>query len=120
MKAHSVVCTFAGKSFDIPVLKTVFPNMYIPPVHIDLRWVLKRLGYTGGLKRIECRLDLARPQEVQGLDGYDAVRLWAEHKAGSPKALDTLLQYNACDIINLKPLLEMAVPRLKQTLWGRV
>lgn len=120
MKAHDVVCTFAGKSFDIPVLKSAFPNMYIPPVHIDLRWVLKRLGFTGGLKRIERRLDLARPDEVQGLDGYDAVRLWAEHQAGNPEALGTLLSYNACDVINLKPLLEMAVTRLKETLLSRV
>ena len=120
MKPHFVVCTFAGKSFDIPVLKNVFPNMYIPPVHIDLRWVLKRLGLTGGLKRIEGQVGLARPAQVRGLNGYDAVRLWAQHQAGDPGALEILLQYNACDVVNLKPLLDLAVTRLKETLLGRL
>lgn len=113
LKEYDVVCTFAGASFDLPVLRREFPNMYLPPIHIDLKHPLKQLGYTGGLKRIERRLGLTRPDEVQGLDGFAAVRLWAEHQAGQPGALDTLLTYNACDVINLEPLLEMAARELK-------
>ena len=47
MKGYDVVVTFAGTSFDLPVLRQVFPRLYLPPVHIDLRWLLKRLGLTG-------------------------------------------------------------------------
>ncbi|MGD8564368.1 MAG: ribonuclease H-like domain-containing protein [Desulfarculaceae bacterium] len=120
MKQYDVVCTFAGRSFDIPVLKQVFPNLIIPPVHIDLRWVLKRLGLGGGLKRIEKMLGLGRPTQVQDLDGYGAVRLWAAYQQGDAKALDTLLAYNACDVVNLKPLLEYGVSELRRRLLGRL
>lgn len=112
LKEYDVVCTFAGASFDLPVLRREFPNMHLPPIHIDLKHPLKQLGHTGGLKRIERRLGLTRPSEVQGLDGFAAVRLWAEHQAGDPRALGTLLAYNACDVVNLKPLLELAVREL--------
>ncbi len=120
MKGYDVVVTFAGASFDLPVLRQVFLNLFIPPVHIDLRWPLKRLGYTGGLKRIERRLGLARPAEVAGLGGLEAVRLWQAHQAGDPRALATLKLYNAMDVINLEPLLKMAVRELTGRLLGRL
>ena len=114
MKGAEVVCTFAGGSFDLPLLRKVFANLYLPPVHIDLRWVLRRLGFSGGLKRIERRLRIQRPEPVRGLGGEDAVRLWWAHRAGDPNALATLLEYNACDVLNLEPLLDLAVTRLKE------
>jgi uncharacterized protein YprB with RNaseH-like and TPR domain len=120
LRGYDIVCTFAGGTFDLPVLKSVFANLYIPPVHIDLRWVLKRLGYTGGLKRIERQLEIERPEQVRDLGGYDAVRLWRAHLAGDPQALDILLQYNAYDVINLEPLLNLAVRRLKERELGRL
>lgn len=120
MRGYDIVCTFAGGTFDLPVLKGVFANLYIPPVHIDLRWVLKRLGYTGGLKRIERRLEIKRPEVVRELGGYDAVLLWRAHLAGDAKALDILMEYNAYDVINLQPLLELAVRRLQERELGRL
>ena len=120
MRGYDLVCTFAGGTFDLPVLKGVFANLYIPPVHIDLRWVLKRLGYSGGLKRIERQLEIERPEVVRELGGYDAVRLWRAHLAGDPQALEILLEYNAYDVINLQPLLDLAVGRLKERELGRV
>lgn len=120
MAGYDVVVTFSGSSFDIPVLRQVFPRLMVPPVHIDLRWVLRRLGHRGGLKRIEKALGLARPGEVADMDGYMAVNLWADHLAGDPTALPTLLTYNACDIVNLEPLLNMAVEQLRDRVLGRV
>lgn len=81
MKEHDVVVAFAGSTFDLPVLRQVFSNFILPPVHIDLRWPLKRLGYTGGLKRIERRLGIARPPEV---DGLGRLRRRLAHVAGAP------------------------------------
>ena len=120
MKDYSVVVTFAGQSFDLPVLRENFTNIALPPVHIDLKWTLNQLGLKGGLKRLEKRMGLTRPQEVEGLTGWDAVKLWQRHQAGEAGALDTLLVYNACDVINLKPLLEYSCRKLGQRLLGRV
>lgn len=120
LREYDVVCTYAGSSFDLPVLREVFPLMYIPPIHIDLRWLLKRLGLSGGLKRIEKRLGLERPPEVEGMDGYAAITLWQDHLAGDPQALATLLTYNAMDVINLKPLLDYATNRLRENLLARL
>lgn len=120
MRGFDVVCTFAGSTFDIPVLKSVFGNLFVPPVHIDLRWVLKRVGYKGGLKRIEKTLDIQRPDSVDGLSGLDAVHLWAAWLHGDAAALDTLKEYNAWDVLSLKPLLEIAVSKLKERILGRL
>ncbi len=114
-----LVVTFGGSGFDLPVLRSVFPRLRLPPVQVDLRWLLKRIGLTGGLKRIERRLDIGRSQPVQGLGGYDAVRLWAEHQKGSAEALSLLLEYNAYDCVNLEPLLKLGVERLSAQLLGR-
>ena len=38
------------------------------------------------------------------IDGYDAVRLWAMHERGVPRALETLLTYNAEDTVVLEQL----------------
>ena len=119
LAGYEVVVSFAGSSFDVPVLRGVFPRFIVPPVHIDLRWVLRRLGYKGGLKRIEKALGLARPDHVGDMDGYMAVMLWQDHLAGDPQALTTLLDYNACDIVNLEPLLNLAVERLRAQTLGR-
>ena len=71
-----------------------------------LRFVLRRLGLSGGLKVIERRMGLAREEGVDGLNGLDAVRLWAEYRSGDRSALDRLIRYNTADIVNLEPLME--------------
>ena len=53
MASYDLVITFNGSLFDLPVIKRHFPHMALPPVHIDLRFFLRKLGYGGGLKAIE-------------------------------------------------------------------
>jgi uncharacterized protein len=77
-------------------------------VHIDLRYVLMRLGHRGGLKTIEQRLGIQRPIDLQGMNGYDAVLLWNRYREGDSQALDTLIRYNREDVVNLKTLMELA------------
>lgn len=115
---HGVV-TFGGASFDLPVLRRVFGNLVLPPLHLDLYRLLRRLGLRGGLKRIERRLGISRPPEVEGLNGWDAVRLWREYMAGRRGALELLLRYNACDARNLEPLLAHTLQALTAHLMGR-
>lgn len=112
--AYDLMVTFNGSSFDIPYIKKTFPGISLPPCHIDLMFLMKGLGYRGGLKKIEKSFDLKRSPEIDGLSGYDAVKLWQAYLNGHDLALARLLDYNAADIINLQPLMEFAFRSLKE------
>ena len=98
-----LLVTFNGKCFDVPFMEREF-GMRFDMAHVDLRYVLKKAGLSGGLKRIEHRLGLGR-DDLEGVDGFFAVILWNEYQAtGDPAALETLLAYNAADVVGLETL----------------
>jgi uncharacterized protein len=103
-----LLVTFNGMQFDLPVLRAYFMDLVLPPLHVDLRFLLARLGYKGGLKKIEPRFGIHRPDEVNGMDGYMAVILWQRYQRGDRTSLDLLLKYNREDVINLEVLMERA------------
>jgi len=104
---YQLLITYNGKAFDVPILEKQF-RIRLNQAHIDLRYVLRSLGYTGGLKGCERRLGLDRG-ELDGVDGYYAVLLWHEYQNNADeKALNTLLAYNVEDVLNLEPLMVMA------------
>ena len=110
---YGIVVTFNGASFDLPVLRRAFPGLEVPPVHVDLRFLFQRLGQRGGLKALEKKLGLTRPGTVEGVDGWEAVKLWRRWSAGRDvAALCRLVEYNLYDAIQLRPLLEIAYNRL--------
>ena len=111
-----LVVTFNGATFDLPFIRRWFRTISLPPVHIDLRYVLKGLGYSGGLKRIEKDLHIFRAPEIDGMNGYDAVRLWRAYAWGDRAAMHRLIQYNRADIVNLEPLMEMGYQKMKERL----
>lgn len=113
--ATSIV-TFNGNSFDLPMLAK--EGVRIPSVPaVDLRIVLHRAGYEGGLKRIEETLGFVRDDSVRGMSGYDAVKLWRRYERdGDESALDLLLAYNAADFENLEPLADFACDALEKHL----
>jgi len=113
---YDLVITFNGTTFDLPFIRRWFPNISLPPAHIDLRFLLNKLGYRGGLKKIEKDLGLDRAPEIDGIGGYDAVLLWKAYQWGDQEALDRLIQYNTADIVNLKPLMEMGYREMKAKL----
>ena len=113
-----ILVTFNGSMFDVPFLRVRFPDLIVPPAHIDLRFVLYRLGLAGGLKRIELRLGLGDRSGVEGIGGLDAVRLWEQYRRGHPEALDRLVRYNRADTVNLEPLAEFASRELTRRLLG--
>jgi hypothetical protein len=113
---YSLLVTFNGGQFDIPFLKRTFPQVNWSHLHCDLRWVLKSLGHTGGLKKIERKLGLSRSDEVDGLSGYDAVILWQRYLRGDEEALRVLVEYNAADVQNLQFLMQMAYDEMSQRL----
>ena len=114
LRRFQVLVTFNGSRFDVPFLLASFPQLLVPPAHIDLRFVLYRLGHAGGLKRIEQRLGIGDRTGVEGVDGLDAVRLWQEYRRGSSSALDRLVRYNRADTVNLEPLLHLAATELER------
>jgi uncharacterized protein YprB with RNaseH-like and TPR domain len=112
LRRFPLLVTFNGSRFDVPFLAATFPQLLVPPVHIDLRFLLYRIGLAGGLKRIETTVGLGDRTGVEGIDGLAAVRLWQEHRRGNPDALDRLVRYNRADTTNLEPLLDLAVSEL--------
>ena len=116
----SCLVTFNGASFDLPVL--VHDGVKLPAVpHVDLRPVLARVGLTGGLKKIEESLGLARADGVKGLSGWDAVKLWRRWEArADEEALRTLVAYNVADFENLEPLARLAAERLETQMLAEV
>ena len=109
-----LLVTFNGARFDLPFLRRAFPRMRTDQLHLDLMDPLHRLGYWGGLKRIERRLGIERSDETAGMSGFDAVRLWGEYEAGDEEALDRLVAYNLEDVVNLEPLAEFAYASLRE------
>lgn len=116
IEKYAMLVTFNGSTFDLPLLRRAFPRVDWTHLHLDLRFLLSRLGYSGGLKQIEKETGISRAPELTGIGGEDAIYLWQEYRRGSASALELLLAYNAADVENLKCLLEMTVPRLQAEL----
>jgi uncharacterized protein YprB with RNaseH-like and TPR domain len=116
---YDLVITFNGACFDLPFIKRSFPGISLPDGHIDLRFVLKKLGYEGGLKKIEKDMGITRSDDIDGVDGFEAVRLWQRYQRGDKKALKTLISYNNADILNLEPLMEQAYDEMKSRVFDK-
>jgi uncharacterized protein len=104
----SLFVSYFGKVFDIPFLRKQY-GLSLEQPHVDLCFSLRRHGYSGGLKNVQKKLGHIRAKNMSNLDGFDAVRLWHMYCEGNIKALETLLAYNADDVIVLLPLLESLV-----------
>src|ERR1700686_4715729 len=114
LRNYSVMVTFNGAGFDLRFLKLAFPELKFPPIHIDLRWVTRKLRMTGGLKSVEEKCGLKRAESVEDLTGYDATVLWAKHLRGEKSALEQLIQYNTEEVVHLKAIMEIAYDRLSK------
>lgn len=98
--------SFNGAAFDAPVLAHYFGRRFpAPTLHLDLCHVCRRMGWRGGLKKIEDSLGFGRPSHLRGVDGLDAIflwRYWQHHK--DVAALRLLAEYNLYDSVQLKTL----------------
>lgn len=116
LAGYRLIVTFNGSQFDLPFLRAHMGNIFEHCAHIDLRFVLRRLGFRGGLKSIERQLGLGRPEEVADIDGFEAVRLWHRYLRGDEESLRKLVAYNRLDVENLRSLMEIAFDRLRTEL----
>ena len=102
---YNVIVTYNGKTFDVPFIESFF-NIEISHCHLDLRYILKSLGYSGGLKSCEKQLGIGRGDDLDGVDGFMAVLIWNHYRRRKDKkALETLLAYNIEDVLNLEYLM---------------
>lgn len=114
IKDKKLLVTFNGACFDLPFIEKQMNINLNDKFHIDLRFAMKKLGYSGGLKNIEKQLDVSRDDELADVDGFEAVRLWYRYKKGDLDALKLLMKYNEADVINLEPLMEFTFNKLRE------
>ncbi len=116
LEGASMIVTFNGTTFDLPVLENHFPGCIPEVPHLDLRYAASRIGLRGGLKHIELQMGIKRPDDVMGMSGEDAVRLWRIYERdGNENALKLILKYNREDIVNLEPMTAKLVTALEDT-----
>ena len=117
LRRYRLIVTFNGARFDLPFLRNEFAgsgrsDLFDHAAHLDLMYTLRTAGLRGGLKSIERQAGVGRPSELSDLDGLDAVRLWHMGQEGEPDAVETLVRYNAEDVVSLPRLAERAVHAL--------
>jgi uncharacterized protein YprB with RNaseH-like and TPR domain len=106
-----VVVSYNGRRFDEPFLETDL-GISVDTPHIDLMYLCRRIGLTGGLKSVEGALGVGR-EGVEEVDGREAVRLWHAYEDGDTEALERLVRYNRYDAENLRAVLEAVHDRLR-------
>ena len=112
-----LLVTFNGEEFDLPFLERAF-DVDIDAPHIDLMNLCRQLGYSGSLSFIERQVGIERDRP--DLSGEDAVRLWREYERGNDTSLDTLINYNREDVMNLEALLEVMTSQLHDEIFGSI
>jgi uncharacterized protein YprB with RNaseH-like and TPR domain len=106
IRTCDLLVTFNGMTFDVPFLRDAFHDLVLPPVHIDLRWLARSVDLSGGLKEVERKIGIARPESVSDISGFDAVILWNRYLHNhDERALRRLVRYNLEDTVNLERLL---------------
>lgn len=101
------ICTYNGSRFDLPVIRN---NLGIDLTEDfrshDLMLDCWSQNLYGGLKAVEKQLGIAR--NLQEVDGYQALVLWQRYiESDDSEALETLLEYNKEDVLNLCVLEEI-------------
>ena len=96
--------TYNGSRFDLPFLKKRLGiDLAEGYRHRDLMYSCWANNLYGGLKAVERRLGIRR--KLPDIDGMEAVRLWHRYRSAQDRrALQTLLEYNQEDVLNLKTL----------------
>lgn len=106
LRDYDILVTFNGKLFDVPFLEKEFPGIVIPQIHIDLRYLLRSVGLSGPLKKVERAIGLRRDDSVDHVNGREAAVLWTKFLKGDDEAMEKLARYNIYDTRNLRALMD--------------
>jgi uncharacterized protein YprB with RNaseH-like and TPR domain/predicted nuclease with RNAse H fold/dephospho-CoA kinase len=112
LRSASALVTFNGTLFDLAFLKKTFTGLVLPSAHADLRYLAKRVGLTGGQKAIEEQLGIFIRDGVKDVDGPEAVLLWHRYLRGDKSSLRRLIEYNRCDVVAMREILDHVLHRL--------
>ena len=104
--------TFNGIRFDTKFIAREFPEIVLPERHVDLTYLCRRVGLTGGQKSIEKALDIGFRDDSTDMDGAAAVVLWHRYIRGDQDALQHLIRYNRADIAAMGAIFDEALSRL--------
>jgi uncharacterized protein YprB with RNaseH-like and TPR domain len=113
LAGYKYLITFYGSVFDIPFLTRSLNLLDVRIPHFDICFGARRVGFRGGLKKLETEMGIQRTASVKGLNGYDAVKLWTYAKNGSREALQRLQLYNKEDTVNLFTIADRIYRRLR-------
>jgi uncharacterized protein YprB with RNaseH-like and TPR domain len=113
MAQASMLVTFNGKSFDLPLLRTrfVMTRMAVPPEppHLDLLHVARRV-HRRRLGQKTCRLVVIE-REVLGFERQDDIEsrdvsacYWHFLRTGDARALIGVIEHNAWDVVAMAAL----------------
>ena len=106
LQGVEIIYTYNGSRFDLPFINSRLGldlcGMF---KHRDLMYDCWRNKLFGGLKAVERQLGIIR--KLPDMNGLEAVRLWWKYvDSFDLEALNTLLEYNKEDVINMKVLKE--------------
>ena len=104
LKGVDEVYSYNGSRFDLPFIEAKLGiDLKDRFKHTDLMYDCWRQNLYGGLKVVEQLLGINR--KLKGVDGYMAVQLWYDYVNNNDEAaLQTLLDYNQEDVVNLRVL----------------
>jgi len=106
LQGVDVIYTYNGSRFDLPFIYCRLGiNLAQLFAHRDLMYDCWRNNLYGGFKAVERQLGIER--QLTEVNGYEAVKLWWRYvDYFDLDALNTLLEYNKEDVLNLKVLKE--------------
>ena len=109
-----LLITFNGTKYDVPEIMKQFPGVIDGKTAVlDLYLLAKNLDYGAGLKTLEKTFNISRSESVDNKRKI-STKLWRKYeKKKNQRALNTLIEYNRQDTINLYPLAEKLMGMIK-------
>lgn len=114
LSGYKCLITFYGAAFDVPFLMRTMPGVKFNIPHFDLCFAARKVQMEGGLKKLEERLGITREESVQGMTGYDAVKLWKQARRGSSEAMELLRIYNLEDTRHLLAIASVIYSKMRE------
>jgi uncharacterized protein YprB with RNaseH-like and TPR domain len=104
LKSITKLYTYNGARFDLPFIREKLGlDVREHCHHKDLMYECWKKNLYGGLKAVERTLGINR--NLTDVDGWIAIQLWFDYQDnGNTGSLNTLLEYNKEDVLNLKAL----------------